>query len=290
MGLSDREYYRDEQPTGFQLGGAHMLVTKLVALNVILFLVDALFFRGSHALMRGMSVTPETLVKPWLWWQFLTYGFAHSPDNIGHIFGNMLGLWMFGRDVEQVYGPREFLRFYLTAILLGSLTWATRYFFFVDDGAAHYLLGASGGVTAVVLLFVLHFPRRTILLMFFLPVPAWVLGVLLIFYNVLGVHQGGTTAYDVHLVGAAFAFLYFRLHWNLGRLVPSRLRDVLRGWTKSRPKLRIHEPDIEEPYQDLDAEADVVLQKLHSKGEESLSPKERRILEAYSRRMRQKHR
>ena len=63
------------------------------------------------------------------------------------------------------------------------------------------LIGASGGVTAVILLFVFHFPQRTILLMFVLPVPAWVLGVLLIVFNVLGMHQmmqgGVAVAYDV---------------------------------------------------------------------------------------------
>ena len=295
MGLSDREYYRDADQPGFRLAGPQSLVTRLVVINVLLYVVDALFFRSTHWLMLAMAVRPETLVKPWLWWQFLTAGFAHSPVEVWHIFGNMLGLWMFGRDIEYSRGPREFLRFYLLAIVLGTVAWAARLYLFEGaDSRTAILLGASGGVTAVILLFVCQYPRRTILLMFVLPVPAWVLGLLLIVTNVMGTYQiaQGTSqvAYDVHLVGAAFAIAYWRLNWNLANWLPGRWPGLQRKWLKPRPRLRIHDPDPEQHYRDLDAEADAVLEKLHQQGEESLTPRERHILEAYSRRMRQKHR
>jgi hypothetical protein len=148
-------------------------------------------------------------------------------------------------------------------------------------------MGASGAVTAVILLFCVHFPKRTVLLMFLFPIPAWVLGVLLIVMNFFGMQQSsGNVAWDIHLVGAAFAMAYWYFGWNLGRFVPAIGNPA--SVFKSRPKLKIHDP--ESRYRELDRQADEILQKVNKGGIETLSSKERRILEDYSRRMRQKHR
>jgi Na+/citrate or Na+/malate symporter len=207
----------------------------------------------------------------------------------------MLGLWMFGRDVEMIYGRREFLRIYAGALVLGSVVWTLRYLLVGSSQVEYVLLGASGAVTAVVLLFVFHYPKRTILLMFVLPVPAWVVGALIIGFNLMEMvsAQPGsgqqTVAFDVHLAGAAFAILYFRFGWNLGSLLPdlSGMRSSLKRFGP-KPRLRIHDPEQDES--DVDEEGDRLLIKVHREGEASLTAKERRILEAYSRRMRQKHR
>lgn len=290
MGVYDREYYQEERPPTRIGFSDRMMVTNLVILNVGIFLVDT-FLGGSHWLMRTLELGSADLAKPWLWWKFLTYGFAHAPyPELGHIFWNMIGLWIFGRDVELIYGRREFLRVYVGAILLGSVVWSLRC---VLGGASHLaLLGASGAVTAIVLLFVFHYPKRTILLMFVLPVPAWVVGVLIIGGNLLEmVSSAGqqAIAFDVHLAGAAFAILYFRFGWNLGSLFPdlSGLRSPLKA-LRPRPHLRLHDPD-EEVGGD-DEVGDEILRKVGRDGMDSLTPKERRVLEAYSRRMRQKHR
>ena len=122
--------------------------------------------------------------------------------------------------------------------------------------------------------------------MFVLPVPAWVLGVFIILGNVFGLGSPTNVAYDVHLVGAAFAGAYFYFKWNLGRLVtwpkfsPSK-------W-KPKPRLKLHEP--ENRYADLDRRADRILEKVHREGADTITAEERRILDDYSRRMRQKHR
>ncbi len=207
----------------------------------------------------------------------------------------MLGLWMFGRDVEMIYGRREFLRIYAGALVLGSVVWTLRYLLVGSSQVEYVLLGASGAVTAIVLLFVFHYPKRTILLMFVLPVPAWVVGALIIGGNLMEMvfAQPGsgqqTVAFDVHLAGAAFAILYFRFGWNLGSLLPdlSGMRSSLKRFGP-KPRLRIHDPEQDES--DVDEEGDRLLIKVHREGEASLTAKERRILEAYSRRMRQKHR
>ena len=301
MGFQDRDYNQDNYGSskGFP-AGSRMMVTNLVILNAAIFLLELLLTREGSSpdqkywFCNILAVEPEVLRQPWLWWKLVTYGFAHDPKVLGHVFWNMFGLWIFGRDVETIYGRKELLRIYLTTIILGGLAWCLREYFFVQSDGRTILIGASGAVTAIVLLFVFHYPKRTILLMFVLPVPAWVVGLLIIGGNILMLLQSQSDvsiAFDVHLVGAAFAIAYFRFGWNLGRMLPNL--GWLRGGVpkvKRRPKLKLHDPERDDRYRKQDAEADRVLDKVSREGMDSLSSKERRTLEEYSRRMRRKHR
>ncbi|HEY2840561.1 MAG TPA: rhomboid family intramembrane serine protease, partial [Pirellulales bacterium] len=112
MGLYDREYYREER-TGWRLGGDHSMVNILIAINVAVFLAE-LVFGGAEPWRPGgfvdhLCVHGDLFLKPWNAWQLLTAGFAHDPGNIFHILFNMFALWLFGRDVEAIYGRNEFL-------------------------------------------------------------------------------------------------------------------------------------------------------------------------------------
>ena len=151
------------------------------------------------------------------------------------------------------------------------------------------MLGASGGVTAVFILFVLFYPRRTLYLWGLFAVPAWLIGAFLVGYDLISGLTGrsGNVAWQAHLAGAAFAFLYLRFGWRLSNLVSDRGEWKVR-MPQRRPNLKIHDPDRN--VEDMEREADRVLAKLHREGEQSLSARERRVLEQYSRRMRQKHR
>ena len=288
MGLSDREYYREEQPRGFDLSGPRTMVTNLILINVGIFLVDALLLQPDHWLSAGMGMKIGSLTEPWNWWQLLTSGFAHDPTTIMHVGGNMLLLFFLGRDVEQRYGRMEFLRIYLVMIVLSAFVWALCGKFFMDYGPQHLCYGASGAVSGILVLFAMNFPRRTILFMFFIPMPAWVFGAIIIGMDVVNSFDSTSqTAHSAHLAGAAFAFAYYKGRWNLGRMLPGKLRWPTKAMTR-KPKLRVHAPD--DVYNNLDGEADRVLDKVHRYGEESLTPQERTTLEAYSRRMQQKHR
>src|SRR5207247_1895001 len=88
-----------------------------------------------------------------------------------HIVFNMLFLWWFGSDVEDIYGSREFLAVYLLSAFLGGVG----FFLAATAGltGGGLCLGASGAVTAVMVLCALHYPTRVILLFFLLPVPIW---------------------------------------------------------------------------------------------------------------------
>src|SRR5262249_12958968 len=155
-------------------------------------------------------------------------------------------------------------------------------------------IGASGGVTAAIILFCILNPRATIFANLFIPVPAWLFGIIAVAGDLSGSMNRsavtGGVAYDVHLVGAALAVRYWYFGWNFSRLPGldelKRLVGNPKRWVKPRPSLKVHDP--EHYYEDLDAEGDRLLQKMHDEGEDSLTEKERRILEDYSRRMRQK--
>jgi len=257
------------------------MVLTLIIINVVLYLIDGLLFQRDHALTERLALSSDALWHPLFWWQFITYGFVHDPSSIMHILANMLGLWFLGRAVEQIYGNKEFLRIYLIMLLLGSLSFALGNAI-INPAGGHSLLGASGAVSGVSILFVLNFPHTTLVL-FPIPIPvkAWVIGVLIVVYNVFGaIEQTGNIAFGVHLAGIAFAVLYFRYHWNLGRFFEHVFRMPK---FFSRPKFRVRHPDEESDEPDLNTEVDRILEKISREGEGSLTRKERRILETASR-------
>ena len=299
MAFQERDYYREVSPAN-PLAGS--IVVQLIVLTCAVYLVDIFFFSPTHGLLKAMSVYGDTIAKPLYWWQFLTAGFAHSWRGPWHLIGNMIGLFFFGRLLEKELGWKELLRFYLVAIVLGTVVWSARQYLFEGPLARTFgdnpieiwqqALGASGGVVALILLFCLRHPTATLYLYFAIPVPAWVAGVLLVASDLFGVQplEGQKIAFDIHLVGAAFALAYWKLGWNFGKLPGmAGLGRMFRSLTRSlkpKPDLRVHDPEAY--YEDLDADGDRVLEKIKREGEQSLTKRERQVLEAYSRRMRQK--
>jgi membrane associated rhomboid family serine protease len=309
MGIYDRDYYREPRP-GVSVRGPSTIIGWIILINVAVYLVDSLLMdhrlteymavhvsgvRGVVDFGEGQQAVVETgtLRQPWLWWQFLTYGFAHAKQP-GHIFGNMLVLFFLGREVEARYGSREFLRLYLVMLVFASVVWAViNEIVRPSEALPQILIGASGAVTGVVILFALNFPRRTILLMFLFPIPAWVLGILYVAGDAMGAlgwasETRTSIAYGVHLSGAAFAVLYHHFGWNLTRMVPARFSL---SWLKPKPRLRVHDPDrAARGQRELSDEVDRILEKISRQGEASLTRKERRILESASREYQQRRR
>ncbi len=285
MGIYDRQYYQDDQ-SGFAPRAERSslsMTVRLILLNSVIFLFG-LFLEDKSLPVRWFGVSAETLTNPLTWYQFLTYGFIHSPINGQHLIWNMVGLWFFGRPVENRLGRREFLTFYLVTIVAGGVITCVRAYLMEESAP---VIGASGATTAVFLLFAMYFPQAEVLLMFFLPVRAWVLGLVMVFMNFAGLlAANSTTAFDVHLVGVAMAIGYFFGHWNFTRLtqrfIPGRIPNPL----SRRPKLRVLHPEKDAKDEKLAKEADRILEKLHREGIDSLTAKERKTLERYSKRVR----
>jgi membrane associated rhomboid family serine protease len=146
-------------------------------------------------------------------WQLLTYAFLHDPTNLAHIFFNMFALFMFGRALEQYFGARRFVLYYLICVLAAALTQL------VVQGASgvqEETIGASGGVFGVLLAFAWYFPRqRLFVIPIPVPIPAWLLvtlyGFLELFLGVTGRQQ--SVAHFAHLggmLGGALCILYWR--------------------------------------------------------------------------------
>lgn len=280
MGIYDRDYSRDE-PQGIFLGGNWSMVTNLILINIGIFLFDVLFFDG--ALARQLSLRPFLFTQHWHVWELLTYGFFHAT--IMHVGFNMLGLWFFGRDVEQIYGRREMLWTYLT-LIIGSGLITVLFQYAAPQLGGGVVLGASGAVFGLIIISVCHFPTRLIYIWGVLPVPGWALATVYILMNLGSLNQaisgpsgGSRVAFETHLAGAALGYLYYRTRWNFGSLLPRKLS--LRSF-RPGPKLRIHKPEHGEG--NLTARVDEILDKITANGEASLTKEERRVLEDASRR------
>jgi len=280
MGIYDRDYYRQERPAGSGFG-PRSAVGALIVANIVVYVADWVFLEGR--LTQACRLSVGTLAAPWEWWQLLTYGFLHAREP-QHIVLNMLGLFFLGRDIEDLYGTKEFFRVYLAMVVFGGLAWAV-----VEKvrGAPDVasVVGASGAVSGIVVLYALNFPRRTLALFFVIPVPAWFAGVvveLLDAYGAVVRPEGSHVAYVVHLGGAALASAYYGFGWNFGRWWP---KSVSLGWLRPRPKLHVHTPDDrdDQAEEDLSDEVDRILEKISREGEASLTRQERRTLETASR-------
>ncbi|MCH8117885.1 MAG: rhomboid family intramembrane serine protease [Proteobacteria bacterium] len=146
-------------------------------------------------------------------WQLLTYGFLHSPSYLAHIFWNMFGLWMFGRDLERMMGPKRFLTYYLTCVIGAGIV---QLIVAGTQGGIYPTLGASGGVFGILLAFGMAFPNRMVMLLI-PPIPMrakyFVIGYgLLEFYLGVSGKDSGVANF-AHLGGMLFGFLLIQ-YWK----------------------------------------------------------------------------
>jgi membrane associated rhomboid family serine protease len=301
MGIYDREYYRGETGGPSWFSGVAPWCKTLIVINIVVFVLQNALRGDSPLFEDWLEASPEGIFQHGRIWQLWTATFLHS--GIFHILGNMWFLWLVGREMESLYGSRDFLAFYLLAGGVSTLGWALIAALSGPGGMERHMLGASGAVMAVVTLYTLFYPRREILF-FFLPMPMWaLLGIYLVF-PLFGDNR--RVAYEAHLMGAAFAFCYkqFDLRWS--RLVTGRIH---------RPRLRIITPmPVDQPRtrppgssraaseslgakpssvsvlpaEQLDARLDEVLAKIAREGRSGLTEEDHRVLQEASRRARDK--
>lgn len=305
MGIYDREYYRGET-RGSSLFSTGPVCKGLIAVNVAIFVLERLDLGGHGFLLREFAATSYGVFHQGKVWQLLTYAFLHA-DHL-HLLGNMYFLWVFGRELEAMYGVKDFLVFYLSAAVVAGLGW-TLYDFTKHSELYVPMIGASGAVCAVVVLYALFYPRRELLFLFVIPIEVWLLVSIYFGYQVMTLlsTRETATAVETHLAGAAFGYLFkhFDLRW-------SRLTA---GWTRSRrPRLRIVPAEPREASgprpssgstwtsnvaispkpvaaavvteEQLDAKLDEVLAKIAKEGPTALTDDENRVLQEASRRAR----
>jgi membrane associated rhomboid family serine protease len=136
----------------------------LLVANIAVFLAEGLLPLDVFALWPPGSF--ESRFQPW---QLVTYAFLHG--GLMHIFFNMLALYMFGGQIERLYGPRFFLLYYFGCVVSAAVVHLV---ITAWMGAPQVpMVGASGGVYGLLLAFAVHFPHQKILLLFPpIPLPA----------------------------------------------------------------------------------------------------------------------
>jgi len=180
----------------------------LILANVAVFLLQSM---GGGAMTQYLALWPlgSGGFQPW---QVVTYGFLHG--SVMHIFVNMFALYMFGGQLERLFGPRRYLNLYLASIV--SAAFAQLAFAAFTAAPPYETIGASGGVFGLLLAFALYFPRQTIVLLIPpIPMPAWLFvtlyGLLELFLGVSGMEVN--VAHFAHLGGMLGAWLMIQ-YWR----------------------------------------------------------------------------
>jgi membrane associated rhomboid family serine protease len=201
----------------FGPGPISTALKALIGLNVLVFVVQLVLpitteLFGLHPawiVHARSTIAPEHSL--WVW-QIATYMFLHG--GIFHIVFNMLALWMFGAELERMWGTRYFLKFYLaTGIGAGVLTVL---FSLLPLGFARQLqyanvIGASGAIYGLLLAYALYFPDRPIYMYFVFPIPAK------IFVAIMGgiaflssLSEAGGVANATHLGGLLVGYVFLK--------------------------------------------------------------------------------
>ncbi|WP_085317355.1 rhomboid family intramembrane serine protease [Derxia lacustris] len=191
-------------------------VPLLIVVNVVVFLVQKL--RGDLMLYLFALWPLEAGFLPW---QLVTSAFLHG--GVSHIAFNMLGLWMFGREIEEALGAARFWVLYLTSVVAAAIT---QLIFLALTGSLVPTVGASGGVFGLLLAWAVFFPDREVVPLF-PPIPmrartfaAGYAGIELLL-GVTGTSQG--VAHFAHLGGMLGAWLLI-LRWRARARAATRLR------------------------------------------------------------------
>ncbi|MCW0378732.1 Rhomboid protease GlpG [Xanthomonas sacchari] len=212
-------------------------VTKaLLIANVVVFLLQQPFLLGD-ATFEPFKLWPIGVFdafspgQNFQLWQLLTYGFLHG--SFSHLFFNMLALYMFGGPLEQTWGEKRFLTYYLVCVAGAGLCQLLVGWWMLSNGNEPYpTLGASGGIFGLLLAFGMLFPNQRVVLLF-PPIPmkartfVIVFGALELLMGFTGWQPG--VAHFAHLGGMLFGWLMIR-YWRgqppFGKRKPPRPRIV----------------------------------------------------------------
>ena len=189
-------------------------VIILIAANVLMYLLQAETNGQLDDLLALWPLQPIDGHVYFHFWQIVTYAFLHSTAQLSHLLFNMLGLWMFGAEIERYVGPRRLLALYFASVITAALS---QLFIPLLFGAPPSpTIGASGGVFGLLLAYAVMFPKRKVIpLIPPIPMPAWLFATIYagieLFLGVTGTLAG--VAHFAHLggmVGSALVLAQWR--------------------------------------------------------------------------------
>jgi membrane associated rhomboid family serine protease len=284
MGYQDRHYYDDGG--GPRMGGFRggSMVSYLLIINCVVFLINGIFMMGTRvpAWMVPVEIgafTVEKAVYGGQLWRFVTYQFLHG--GFMHILFNMIGLYFFGPMMEQWWGSKRFLAFYLLCGIAGALPMILLVMLGVFPASVG-LVGASGALYGILIGAAALYPNQTVQLLI-PPIPLKLRTMAIVFLAIsfvsvlAGANDGGNAA---HLAGAALGFFLVKkpglLNWA-DRFSPQAIQD---GYTKGRYEKKLKQEQASRE------EVDRILAKVSDEGLQSLTKREKKILQQDTDRLR----
>jgi membrane associated rhomboid family serine protease len=234
----------------FGPGPVSTTLKALIGANVAGFVITY-FVPG---LLEYLGLIPKLVLGQFRIWQLATYMFLHG--GIFHIVFNMLALWMFGAELERIWGTRYFLKFYfVTGIGAGALTvlFSLLPFGFAQQVYQSNIIGASGAIYGLLLAYAMYFPDRPIYMYLLFPVPAKIFVAIMgaiAFFSSLS--ESGGTANATHLGGLLVGYLFLKgarihpisevkyryLKWKINRV--RKKFDVYSGGRANDYDRRVH--------------------------------------------------
>ncbi|HUQ97851.1 MAG TPA: rhomboid family intramembrane serine protease [Gemmatimonadaceae bacterium] len=281
-------------------------VQWLLALNVGVYFLQLTLF-GSDAVFSSLALNPTRF--PTAWWGIVTYMFVHGW--LSHLVFNMFTLWMFGPRLEQVWGSRSFVQFYLWCGLGGGVA----HLLFAPQSS---VIGASGAISGVLVAYALLWPDEEVYLFGVIPMKSrWLVAAMIGTNIIFALSPGSGIDWSAHVGGMAFGWMFLKLS-SLGGLdrvrgwvspLPDDQEEMPRAVPRNRSPMRDRDRGVDEvvarsnavvlreskPLQHVPkqespkeyaARVNQVLDKISQQGMDSLTRDERRLLEEMSRKLR----
>jgi len=199
-------------------------------------------------------------------WRLVTYMFLHDTNSVFHFFFNMLVLWMFGMEIEERWGYKRFLIFYLLAGVFSGLVSAPMWY--------SPIVGASGAVFAVMTIYAFYYPDRQVLLFFIIPTTVkWMVIFLAGISLLFSFQRNSAVAHLTHLGGVIFAVLY---HYGYDRVMNMVAERRSRRREMTVRKKAVDRVRSEKSFEEV---IDPILKKISEQGMDSLTPQEKEILQ-----------
>ena len=234
MSFSSRSYVNRYIPSNRFPTGLRWLLIANIGLFALNYILEP---SGANAFLQNFVLVPAQVVQTFAVWQLVTYMFLHA--GIGHVLWNMLALWMFGAELERLWGTAKFLRFYFLCGIFAALTVVVSAYIF--DSAYSRTMGSSGAVLAILMAYALMFPDQTILFGFLIPMKSkyfvMIVGAIVLLQSYSATIGGQKTGVAVvaHLGGLVAGYLMLR-----GKKLQLRIRQPLtasyKDWKLRRAK------------------------------------------------------
>src|ERR1700694_676202 len=218
-------------------------VQWLLTLNIGIYFLQLTLF-GRDAIFSPLALDPARF--PSAWWTVLTYMFVHAW--LAHLAFNMFTLWMFGPRLEQVWGTRSFVQFYLWCGLGGAIA----HLIFAQHSA---VIGASGAISGVLVAYALRWPDEEVYLFGVIPMRSrWLILAMLVMNLIFALSPNSRIDWTAHVGGMAFGWIFLKLYAVGGikrvrgwvSAVPDESEDMPRAVPRGRPPTRACAAGVDE--------------------------------------------